>query len=101
MCVGYGIDDDNIDNDKDIGCTEFTTTWKIHLILFFKVWAKGRGQGPGPRAKGQGLRVQENQDTKSSLLCYFTNNKQPACKIWGWGEFKWNVLQGSKRKSFL
>ena len=50
MCVGYGIDDDNIDNDKDIGCTEFTTTWKIHLILFFNVWAKGRGRGP--RAKG-------------------------------------------------
>ena len=59
MCVGYGIDDDNIDNDKDIGCTEFTTTWKTHLILFFKVWAKGRGRGPraegqGPRAKGSG-----------------------------------------------
>lgn len=89
MRVGYGIDDDNIDNDEDIGCTEFTTTWKIHLILFFKVWAKD-----------QGLRVQENQDKKSSLLCSFTNNKQPACKIWGWGEFKWNVLQGSKRKSF-
>ena len=54
MCVGYGIDDDNIDNDKDIGCTEFTTTWKIHLILFFKVWAKGRGEGQGSRAEGSG-----------------------------------------------
>ena len=56
MRVGYGIDDDNIDNDEDIGCTEFTTTWKIHLILFFKVWAKG-----------QGLRVQE---TKTQNLHY-------------------------------
>ena len=37
MPAGYNNDHDNDGNshDEDIDSSEFTTTWKIYLILFF------------------------------------------------------------------
>ena len=35
MRAGYGNDNDNDGNDEDVDSTDFITTWKIYLILFF------------------------------------------------------------------
>ena len=35
MAAGYGNDNDNDHNDEDVDSTDFTTTWKIYLILSF------------------------------------------------------------------
>ena len=37
MSAGYDNDNDNDGNsrDEDVDSTDFTTTWKIYLILFF------------------------------------------------------------------
>ena len=35
MRAGYGYDNDNDGNDEDVNGTDFITTWKIYLILFF------------------------------------------------------------------
>ena len=37
MSAGYGNDIDNDDNshDEDVDSTDFRTTWKVYLILFF------------------------------------------------------------------
>ena len=43
MRVGYGNDNDHEGNDDDVDSTDFTSTWKIYLILSFKVGAEGRG----------------------------------------------------------
>ena len=61
MPAGYGNHNDNDGNDKDVDSTDFTTTWKIYLILFFKVgvraeeWRqRAEGWGPKSRAKDRG-----------------------------------------------
>ena len=60
MPPGYGKYNDNDGNEEGVGSTEFTTTWKIYLILFFKVGSDG--QWPRAWAEGRGLRAEENYD---------------------------------------
>ena len=35
MLAGYDNDNDGNSYDEDIGDTDFKTSWKIYLILFF------------------------------------------------------------------
>ena len=58
MSAGYDNDNDDDGNshDEDVDSTDFKTTWKIYLILFFNVGAEKWG------AEGQLLRAEGNQD---------------------------------------
>ena len=55
MPARYGNDNDNDWNspDEDVDRTDFTTTWKIYLISFFKKWGTAAEEW-GLRAKGRG-----------------------------------------------
>ena len=56
MRVGYDNDNDHDSNDDDVDSTDFTSTWKIYLILSFNVGAESR------EPRDRWLRAKENQD---------------------------------------